>query len=156
MNQWTVQIWSDRDALSRLISHTVLKIKLSKFRIDILYSLETKCFSATYLFHKFSSVFFIITFNWKWNFKFWGFHRKDLVQIYQNKPYFNFKIYFCIHKNQFLGEKIKIFFYLHFFFINYRYRDIIGHSNKIPRGFSSKLYLLSYVSHSYISEWQNT
>ena len=35
----------------------------------------------------FFSRFSIITFDWKGNFWFWWFHRKDLVQIYHNKSY---------------------------------------------------------------------
>ena len=41
--------------------------------------------------------------------KFWWFHRKDLVQIYQNIPYFKLKIYFFIHKNKCLCETMKMF-----------------------------------------------
>ena len=63
------------------------------------------------------SSFFFITFDWKGNFEFWWFHRKDLVQIYQNIPYFTLKKYFFNYKNQFL-RKIWIFsgFFFQFFF----------------------------------------
>ena len=30
------------------------------------------------------SSFYIITFDWNWNFEFWLFHQKDLVEIYKN------------------------------------------------------------------------
>ena len=44
------------------------------------------------------------------------FHRKDLVQIHQNIPYFNLKIYFLIYKNQILSEKgYFLGFFLQFF-----------------------------------------
>ena len=55
------------------------------------------------------SRFFIITFDWNGNLKFWWFHWKYLVQIYQNITYFKFKIHFCIYKNQFLGENLSVF-----------------------------------------------
>ena len=60
-----------------------LKFVLSKFGINICNSLETTLFGNVAISVIFNS-FFIITFDW------W-FHRKDLVQIYQNWPYFKSK-----------------------------------------------------------------
>ena len=48
----------------------------------------------------------IITFDWNENFEFWGSHRKDLFQIYQNMPYFVL--------NQFIGFFLQYFFLLLF------------------------------------------
>ena len=47
--------------------------------------------------------FFIITFDLNENFD--SFHRKDLVEKYQNILYLKLKKYFFIHENQFLDEK---------------------------------------------------
>ena len=58
-------------------------------------------------FGNFRQFFFIIVFDWKGNIKLWWFYRKDLVQIYQNKTYFDWKkIYiFFTHKSNFLVKK---------------------------------------------------
>ena len=62
--------------------------------------------------------FFLITFDFDGN-KFWWFHRKFIVQIYQNITYFIWKNYFLIWKNLFLGEKGKfVAFFSSFFFRN--------------------------------------
>ena len=51
------------------------------------------------------------------NFEIWWFHRKDLVQIYQNIQYFKFKKYVSIYKKSFLMWKMKFFrFFFAFFF----------------------------------------
>ena len=59
------------------------------------------------------SSFFIITFDWNKNFEFWWFHRKDLVQIYQNILYFNFlKYLFITYKLIFIEKNIYFFLQL--------------------------------------------
>ena len=55
---------------------------------------------------------FITTFDWKRSFKFWWFHRKDLVQIYHDQSYFNLKIYFHPYKSIFKWRKMIYFIIL--------------------------------------------
>ena len=74
---------------------------------------------------QFSADFFIITFDWKGNFKFWWFYRKDLFQIHQNQSYFKFLKNLFIHKNQFLGEKINVFFAI-FFTLLPKFSDFVN------------------------------
>ena len=85
------------------------------------------------------SSFFIITFDWDENFKFWWFHRKDIVKIYQNIPYSQFKKYFFIYKNWFLGEKwfFKPFSCSFFFKLLSKFRDFIN-SDECMRKITSK------------------
>ena len=45
--------------------------------------------------------FIIITFGWNGNFELWWFHRKELVDIYKNIPYFKSEKYFLNYKINF-------------------------------------------------------
>ena len=54
--------------------------------------------------------FFHHNFRWNGNFEFLWFHLKDLVQNYQNIPYFKIQNIFFIFKNTFLGEKLSAIF----------------------------------------------
>ena len=77
-----------------------LQFVLQKLEIDIFDSFETTRFSATYRFWPFFSSFFIVTFDWKGNFKFLWFYREDLAQICPSQLYFNLKyIFLCIKIN---------------------------------------------------------
>ena len=102
----------DRDLKFSHNLYSSLKILLPKFEIDILDSLDTKRFSASYKLRQLSAVFFFITFDWKGNFKFWRFHRKDLAKIFSYK----LKKYFFIYKNQFFWWIWKILVYFSPFF----------------------------------------
>ena len=65
--------------------------------------------------------FFYQYFQPKGNFKFWWFHLRDLIQIYQNQPYIKFKECFLSIKINFLEEKIKNFsIVLHIFSIYFQ------------------------------------
>ena len=64
-------------------------------------------------FGNFRQFFFIITFPWKGNFKFWSFHWKHLTQIYLSQTYFKCKNYFSSMKIKF---KMKKFDFFDFFF----------------------------------------
>ena len=105
----------DRDLKFSHNLYSSLKILLPKFEIDILDSLDTKRFSASYKLRQLSAVFFFITFDWKGNFKFWRFHWKDLAQIYRNQPYFILKYIFLSVKPNFYVKKSSTFFYSFFF-----------------------------------------
>ena len=88
-----------------------LKIVKLKFWINILYSLETMQFSTLEILPIFGSCF-IITFDWMENFKFWLFHRKDLVQIYQNQTFFSILKYnFLSIKYVFRPKKMIIYIF---------------------------------------------
>ena len=111
----------DRNAIWRLISrelgdvkfwhnlHTSHQFVLLKFWIDIFDSLETVLFGNEALSVIFRS-FFIITFDW--NFEFWWFDRNELVQIYQNLPYFNFFLNVFLSIKSILGEKLNFLGFL--------------------------------------------
>ena len=104
---------SDRNALWRLLSRKVKKLGREiltqsslKFSICVIEILDRYLwyFGNYALFGNpaisviFSS-FFIITFDWIGNFKFWWFYRKDIVKIYQNIPYLKFKNIFYLKKS---------------------------------------------------------
>ena len=61
------------------------------------------------------SSYFIITFDRNGHFEFWWFHRKDLVQIYQNIPFFELKILFYLYKSIFKGKvkNLRLFFLMY-------------------------------------------
>ena len=59
--------------------------------------------------------FFVISFDW--NFELWRFHWKDLVEIYQNIPYFKFKKWFLSIKFNF-RRKIKFFRFIFVLFFS--------------------------------------
>ena len=67
-------------------------------------SLVTIHYSATLPFLKLKKKKFILSTEREINN---SFHRKDLVQIYQSRPYFKFRKYFFIHKNPILGDKMQ-------------------------------------------------
>ena len=88
--------------------HSIVKIVLSKFMLDNFHNLETIRFSASLKFRQFLSVFFIITYDLIGKLKFWCFYQKDLVQIYQNKPFFSCNSIF-LNSDDCIGEISSIF-----------------------------------------------
>ena len=75
------------------------------------------------------------------NFKFWWFHRKDLVEIYQNQPFLNFRIYLLSIKILFKMKEL-YFLELSCSFFNYFQSTVIIKVTMIA----------SERSHEYLSE----
>ena len=99
-----------------------------KFEIDILMVEKLYAFRQRRNFGNFRH-FYIFTFNWKGNCKFWWFHRKDLVQIYQNKIFSNCKIYFVIFYIIFIyliEYKYLYYIYSLFFLLLTIYSDFVN------------------------------
>ena len=85
--------------------------KIKATNVNFWLNLHSHAFFGNVAISVIFSSFFIKTINWKENFEFWWFHRKYLIQIYQNiYTLFRIRKYFFIYRNEFLVDKCLVFF----------------------------------------------